>query len=269
MKKYGIVIFLVFVMLKTYAQDYLISFAGAGDTTEINTVRVDNLTSGATVSLNGGDILHLKATLGIETQDIDNGTLQLYPNPMAEQSMLTFLTPGNDIAIISIVDLSGKIIHQISTILSAGTHQYRISGLSPGMYFVKVTCRNYNYSTKLISQNNLQSVTGIEYVSSAKNSTSNPLKSISTTIDMPYTNGDQLIFTGISGIYTTVVPDVPASNKTITFNFATCTDDDNNNYAIVEIGTQTWMEKNLNIGTMIGSSLQTNNNIIEKYCYND
>ncbi len=41
-------------------------------------------------------------------------------------------------------------------------------------------------------------------------------------------------------------------------------------YATVQIGTQCWMAENLNIGTMInGSSNQTDNSTIEKYCYNN
>jgi uncharacterized protein (TIGR02145 family)/prepilin-type N-terminal cleavage/methylation domain-containing protein len=45
---------------------------------------------------------------------------------------------------------------------------------------------------------------------------------------------------------------------------------DSKNYEILSIGTQCWMKENLNIGTRInGASNQTNNSIIEKYCYND
>ncbi|MCX6272685.1 MAG: hypothetical protein NTU44_16005 [Bacteroidetes bacterium] len=41
-------------------------------------------------------------------------------------------------------------------------------------------------------------------------------------------------------------------------------------YNTVLIGTQCWMKENLNIGTMInGSSNQTNNPLIEKYCYDN
>ena len=41
-------------------------------------------------------------------------------------------------------------------------------------------------------------------------------------------------------------------------------------YPTVQIGTQCWFQKNLNIGTMInGNANQTNNGIIEKYCYNN
>jgi uncharacterized protein (TIGR02145 family)/prepilin-type N-terminal cleavage/methylation domain-containing protein len=41
-------------------------------------------------------------------------------------------------------------------------------------------------------------------------------------------------------------------------------------YATVEIGSQCWMAENLNVGTMIiGTSNQTDNAVIEKYCYSD
>jgi len=40
-------------------------------------------------------------------------------------------------------------------------------------------------------------------------------------------------------------------------------------YHTVTIGSQTWLKENLDIGTMIDSTKdQTNNGIIEKYCYN-
>ncbi len=45
---------------------------------------------------------------------------------------------------------------------------------------------------------------------------------------------------------------------------------DGKTYSTVLIGTQCWMRENLNIGTLINNvTNQTNNGIIEKYCYND
>jgi hypothetical protein len=41
-------------------------------------------------------------------------------------------------------------------------------------------------------------------------------------------------------------------------------------YNTVQIGSQCWLKENLNVGTRIsGSTEQTNNSIIEKYCYNN
>jgi len=41
-------------------------------------------------------------------------------------------------------------------------------------------------------------------------------------------------------------------------------------YNTLQIGTQCWLKENLNVGSMInGSQNQTNNQVIEKYCYNN
>lgn len=52
--------------------------------------------------------------------------------------------------------------------------------------------------------------------------------------------------------------------------YGTVTDSEGNTYQTIVIGNQEWMAENLNIGTMInGVNDQTDNGVIEKYCYDD
>jgi hypothetical protein len=103
MKHSTIIFFFVIAILETQAQDYLIGFTGAGAATQVGTVKVDNLTSGATATLNSGDILHLTPNVGINNLSSDNRAIHVYPNPMTEQSMLSFAAPEGGNAMIGIV----------------------------------------------------------------------------------------------------------------------------------------------------------------------
>ena len=52
---------------------------------------------------------------------------------------------------------------------------------------------------------------------------------------------------------------------------ATAKDADGNIYNTVQIGTQCWLQQNLNVGTMLtnGTTMPADNSIIEKWCYNN
>jgi uncharacterized protein (TIGR02145 family) len=250
MKK--VFLFLAFFCgLKANGQNYLISFAGTGASTSVSSVNVVNLTSGTSLTLNGVDVLNL-TILTTSINSIENklvSDLKIYPNPITDNSILQFypLTSGN--ATISILDISGKQVASIQDYLDNSLQEYRLSGFKNGFYLINVKGNSYQYSGKLLSNDKTAGTIRIERISInqavVEKTKKNDSKGLQSTVDMEYTPGDILKFTGKSGNYSTVKTDIPTENKTITFNFISCTDGDNNNYPVIQMNTQIWMAEDL------------------------
>jgi len=249
MKQIPILVLMLFAIVKSYSQNYLISFAGEGASTTIDSVVVENLTKNTSATIPGGDQLKLEVVLSaINSLNNDDNTLHIYPNPAEKYSIIEFYAVKGGWTAIEVFDLSGKLLAQTRSSLECGKHSYTISGLSSGVYTVVVKTRDNNYTKKLICQSDNKRDIKISYngVSGEINSpVLNKLKSTNDEISMQYTEGDILKLTGISGIYSTIYMDIPTSSKTIIFTFVSCTDADTNHYPVVTIGEQTWMAMNL------------------------
>jgi uncharacterized protein (TIGR02145 family) len=284
MKKYVLLLSVIFIASGVFSQDYNISFAGKGAATTVDSIQVKNLKKGTSLSLLGTDVLHLIKYVGIQNLNLQQENAAVYPSPMKEQAELSFYVKEAGKTQITIYDISGKEITTISTNLTSGQQRFVLKGLKEGSYVVKVRAEQYQYIVKLTSLNNSQNHPVISYIGSV-NPQDNPiLKSALSTINMAFTTGDTLRYTGYSGIYVDVFNDVPSISKTITFTFvaigcpATVTDIDGNSYNIVQIGTQCWMQKNLKVTryrngdsiTNITNYTQWANLTTEAYCdYNN
>ncbi len=236
--------------LNASAQNFLISFAGTGASTTVSTVIVENLTTGLTITLSGDDILGLTSTVGIS--DIDNNSLsgiKIYPNPVTDRSKLLISAPESGDAVISVYDITGRQMARLKSYVENYTQEYTLSGLQNGLYIINVKGTTYQFSERVISNATANGITKIEKLSEniAVNKKDSKIDSKSeyATIDMLYSPGERLKFTGISGIYSTVVTSIPDADKTITFDFLACTDGDGNNYPVVYINDQIWMAENL------------------------
>ena len=231
-----------------YSQDYLISFEGSGDITTVDSTIINNLTQGTSLIVYGNDQLLLVDNItGVNSMwDNEDNILSIYPNPSTEYSMVEFNVPQAGVITTELYDISGKRVLQNSKQLEKGSHSLQISGLGSGFYNINIRSTDFSYSGKIVSQSNTKGLAQMNYTEQAYKPVNGTLmKSKNAEVEMQYNTDDRLKLTAYSGNYSTVIIDIPTESKSISFNFVECTDKDENNYSVVEIGAQTWMAVNL------------------------
>ncbi|MFY9151677.1 MAG: FISUMP domain-containing protein [Prolixibacteraceae bacterium] len=279
-KCFVFILFLLFAIASSQAQDYQISFAGTGASATVGSVTVENLTQGKSITLSGTETLHLVATITGTHPIIDgaNNALRIYPNPMIDNSTIDFIASAPGKASIELFDIAGRKIGSAQNTFTVGAHSFRISGLRMGIYTVKISSQAYTYTSKLVSSSTSDSDLRISYIGNSEIPiTTKVLKSANAEKIMQYTTGDRLKYTGSSGIYSTIVTDVPTQSKTLAFTFVACTDADGNSYPVVQIGTQVWMAENLKTTKYndrksiqyINGNIDWSNLTTPAYCWNN
>lgn len=277
----------VFYGLNLYPQSYFISFKGKGASSSVSSVTVENLTKETSVEMDGRAVLCLTYATSAGSININQSHLKLYPNPVTECATLEFVAPVSGEAEISVINMTGITLASTGLFLQNSTHTFQITGLPLGLYIVNVEGRDYRYSGRLVSNNTAKGKPAIQKIIEGTGNLYPEPESRGTkqvladTVVMEYTVGDRLKFTGKSGDYSTVIMDIPRSDKVMDFEFIPCTDIDGNNYKVVKINGNYWMAENLRT-TRYSNGIpimhMTDDNIWERsgdyeerdfYCYYD
>lgn len=280
MKKTVLIMLMLLATIGLYSQVYQLNFAGAGAINKVDSVLVYNLQTNAKLQIAGSDILKLVPSAGINNYKVSGSkSIEVYPNPSTDYTFVEFDLFVREKVLITVIDITGKELFRSEQELDMGRQRLSLKGLSGGVYLVKINTGSTFYNVKILSTNKSKENKFSIKISQreikqpenkavkAKNNIKKAGKSI---IEMEYNAGDLLKLTGKSDNYLTVVMQTVSKDEEITFNFVECKDADNNNYAVIGIGEQLWMMQNLNIGVKInGSQEQTNNSMVEKYCYED
>lgn len=237
------VVFLMFlVAFKTYAIDYNISFTASGASTSIQSVIIQNLTQGTIVNISDGNSLTLTNVTSVNQPIANKETLKIYPNPIEQNSTVTFYCIQSGDVKINVYSLDGRSIITVIKKLNIGLNQFTLS-LPKGIFTIHINENGILRNAKVISKTDNKAK--IDFFVSEKTVSSVAQKVKTVAIPMNYKNGDLLLFKAVSGNYTSIISEIVTGSKSINFNFVECKDADGNYYPVVTIGNQIWMAENL------------------------
>ena len=224
-----------------------------------------------TLTITPGDTLlyigySAKYPVGVREIRPNTGSFQLfqnYPNPVNDRCLIALYIPESGTVDMAITDMQGRVIIHSDRKVEKGTHNFRFTPGSAGLYLLTASYQDERRSIKILSRNpDFYKKCLLEY--SGNSSKEHSLKA-ETRLQVP-------------GVLESGILDAPGSNRTCTFQFATniscpgipVVEYEGQIYHTIQIFSQCWLKENLNVGIMIdGSQDQTDNGIKEKHCYDD
>ena len=256
MKKLNLFLVLIMLSITIFGQDIIIDFEGDGASSEVTTIEVVNLSNCTSIEVPGNEPLNLmNPPSGVDDfKNLESNNISSYPNPFGNSTSIEFYVSQCDYVTVTVCDIAGKVVANYGKELTSGVHSFEFTANNLGMYLINVSGTNFVESSKVIclSNNSQQAqlvyneqIAGIITEKSYKNNNSK---------DFSFSEGDTLKIKGISGnyAYATVMVVEPTVSETFTFDFVSCQDNDGNNYAVVEIGEQTWMAENIKTTSYVG-----------------
>ncbi len=233
---------------------YDMTFVGRGETTTVDKVTVENLTTGEELILSGTDILRLTPYLSTGLENISGvGALTqplITPNPAAGEGRLIFDAPATETIRVSITAMSGQVKQEALLEVTAGRNALTLPAQEKGMYIVSIQGTGIDASCKWISLATSDSRKDITLNNAAGEQLQMRQAQAANhadvkIVEMLFHEGDLLRFVGESGHCKTILMNSPTCSHDITFDFYTCQDATGRHYPVVRVGDLLWMAEDL------------------------
>jgi uncharacterized protein (TIGR02145 family) len=282
-KVFGISVIFLYCSFQISAQNNIIlNFSGVNNTQPVSPdhIWIKNVTKDCDTTLPQGVMSINLGAVGIdENKDCiydQIKILDISSNPFVGNVLIGLFVPAKGKLNARVNDLQGRNYFSLSNELNRGIHYFRFTAGNQGIYILTFTSGAVSANVKLISSGSSGNGVKLEYsrtglIKEAK---------LKNTLDRSFvfTPGDELILVGYSGGLESGTVNKPNSAQTITFQFAkdipcpglpTVTYE-GKVYNTVQIMSQCWLKENIDLGNQInGTIAQSDNGVIEKYCFND
>jgi len=188
---------------------------------------------------------------------------QSIPNPVNDKAIISLFLPSKGSLNLMVSDVRGRIAAKVDRVLDKGTHAFRFIAGDERIYLLTARWNGIKKSLKILTEGPPGGKTcKLEYAGPDQEKPS-----------LKHAQVKAGFLVQESGIL-----DTPDDDTTYTFQFATnipCPGTptvvyEGQVYNTIQIFSQCWIKENLNVGTMIpGGNYQSNNGIMEKYCYSN
>jgi len=263
----------------------LISFSFTGIKNEkyvqLSKVEIRNLCSNSDTTIYWPDtVLSIKPMAINDLPSISN-ELQVFqnvPNPVRESAKIMLYVPESEEISIQVSLLNGDQVAFFKQKPQRGFHSFLFHPGEYDMYIFSIFGKMMKKSIKIIStMEDSHAGCSLTYVGTEHGLS--PNKSAQSRGGFSFSIGDTLRFIGYLDSNTTAFQDAPIIDSIFTFQFPitgiSCPGLPavtymGQTYNTLLAGTQCWLRENLNSGVRIdGTQEQTDNGIIEKYCYDN
>jgi uncharacterized protein (TIGR02145 family) len=249
---------------------------------QLDSIKVMNRTQGGDTVLYYPDtVLMLNYVLGIEEMNINLGRLRVfqnYPNPVVARTTISVYIPNRGLVSCLITDVLGRMVCQYEKVFESGMHSLSYTPGGGEMSFFTALYENSRETIKIIHINPSRTATPqLSYIGESNSPT--PLQNLlKESQEFNFNLGDELVYVGFANGIESGLVHIPSEDETFYLQFAknipcpgipTVTYE-GQTYNTVLIYNQCWLKENLDVGIKINADVEmTDNEITEKYCYND
>jgi uncharacterized protein (TIGR02145 family) len=282
-KIYQISVICLICSCQLFAQNNIIlTFTGVnnGQPVTLDYVWIKNLTRSCDTTLPQGVMTINLGPVGLnEHKNVISDklrVLEISSNPFIENCEISLFMPDQGLLMASVNEMNGRTSLVFKQELPRGTHRFRFTAGNQSFYILTFGTAKASTSVKLFPAELNNHEIKPELIKTQ--ALTEPKLKNSIGRGFEFTPGDELMLVGHSGDLESGTIQKPNHERTVTLQFASgipCPGlptvvYEGKTYHTVQIRSQCWLKENIDLGNQVdGTIAQSDNGVIEKYCFND